>query len=56
MPFYNRKRELALLDNLYTRPAGQMCELYGRRRVGKTALLTHWLEWHHSDRLCFELI
>jgi len=44
MPFYDRKRELALLDNLYTRPAGQMCVLYGRRRVGKTALLTHWLE------------
>jgi AAA+ ATPase superfamily predicted ATPase len=37
MLFYNRKRELALLDNLYARPAGQMCVLHGRRRVGKTA-------------------
>src|SRR5438552_8923326 len=43
MPFYNRKRELALLDDLYVRAGGQMFVLYGRRRIGKTALLTHWL-------------
>ena len=43
MPFYNRKHELALLDDLYARPGGQMLVLYGRRRIGKTALLTHWL-------------
>ena len=42
--FYNRKRELALLDKLFARPGGQMFVLYGRRRVGKTALLGHWLE------------
>jgi len=44
MAFYDRQRELALLDNLYTRPGGQMLVLYGRRRVGKTALVAHWLE------------
>jgi AAA+ ATPase superfamily predicted ATPase len=44
MAFYNRKRELALLDDLYTRPDGQLFVLYGRRRVGKTVLLTYWLE------------
>ena len=44
MPFYDRQRELTLLDNLYTRPGGQMFVLYGRRRVGKTALVAHWLE------------
>lgn len=44
MKFYNRKRELAQLDNLFHRPNGQLYVLYGRRRVGKTVLLTHWLE------------
>lgn len=44
MPFYNRKRELAQLDTLFKRPNGQLYVLYGRRRVGKTVLLTHWLE------------
>lgn len=43
MPFYNRKRELALLDDLYTRSGAHLFVLYGRRRVGKTVLLTHWL-------------
>ena len=43
MAFFNRQRELALLDELHARPAGQMMVLYGRRRVGKTALITHWL-------------
>ncbi len=44
MPFYNRTRELALLDKLYTREGGQMFVLYGRWRVGKTALITHWVQ------------
>ena len=44
MVFYDRQRELALLDDLYARPGGQMFILYGRRRVGKTALVAHWLE------------
>lgn len=44
MTFHNRNRELTLLDEMYARPGGQMVVLYGRRRVGKTALLTHWLE------------
>ncbi|HKZ01399.1 MAG TPA: ATP-binding protein [Pyrinomonadaceae bacterium] len=51
MAFYDRKRELALLDNLYSRPQGQMFVLYGRRRVGKTALLTHWLETRRCPAL-----
>lgn len=43
VPFYDRKRELGILDDLYERPEGQMFVLYGRRRIGKTALLTHWI-------------
>ncbi len=43
MPFHDRRRELELLDDLHSRPAAQLLVLYGRRRVGKTALLVHWL-------------
>lgn len=46
MAFHNRKHELALLNDLYRRSGGQLLVLYGRRRVGKTALLSHWLESH----------
>jgi len=34
--------ELGLLADLYQRPGAQFLILYGRRRVGKTALITHW--------------
>lgn len=44
MPFYNRKRELALLDDLHGRSGAHLFVLYGRRRVGKTVLLTQWLD------------
>ena len=40
--FVARERELALLDDLYHRPGAQFLVLYGRRRIGKTSLLTHW--------------
>jgi AAA+ ATPase superfamily predicted ATPase len=44
--FINRQKELAFFENILTRnrpgPA-QMILLYGRRRVGKTALLLHWV-------------
>ena len=39
MTFYNRNRELRLLNEIFARSGGQMFVLYGRRRVGKTALL-----------------
>lgn len=43
--FINRTQELTFLNHLLTRERpgpGQMVLLYGRRRVGKTALLRHW--------------
>jgi AAA+ ATPase superfamily predicted ATPase len=40
--FVNRKDELAILDQCQKRGGGLVI-LYGRRRVGKTALLQHWL-------------
>ncbi len=42
--FHDRQHEMALLDRLYARPDGQMFVLYGRRRVGKTTLVAHWVE------------
>jgi AAA+ ATPase superfamily predicted ATPase len=42
--FVNRQRELGILDALYRGAGAQFVALYGRRRIGKTALLCHWLE------------
>ena len=41
--FVGRKNELATLDRLWDAGGAQFLVLYGRRRVGKTALLVHWL-------------
>lgn len=43
-PFLGREQELSLLDHLWEAPGAQFLVLYGRRRVGKTALLAHWIE------------
>src|SRR4051812_3662734 len=41
--FIDRADELAMLQQLLTRQrGGELLLLYGRRRVGKTALLRHW--------------
>ncbi|MDX1414291.1 MAG: ATP-binding protein [Candidatus Promineifilaceae bacterium] len=42
MSFVSREMELGLLADLYQRERAQLLILYGRRRVGKTRLLTHW--------------
>lgn len=45
--FLDRDTELAFLRSIQTRThpgPGQFIMLYGRRRVGKTALLLHWAE------------
>jgi AAA+ ATPase superfamily predicted ATPase len=46
--FVGRKNELATLDRLWDAGGAQFLILYGRRRVGKTALLVHWM--HQSRR------
>lgn len=45
-PFVGRQKELALLDSMWNTSKATMFILYGRRRVGKTRLLTHWLQQH----------
>ncbi|MFQ5595915.1 MAG: ATP-binding protein [Anaerolineae bacterium] len=42
MKFVNREQELTALDAMWQRPGAQFLVLYGRRRVGKTALLLRW--------------
>ncbi len=44
--FVGRRDELELLDGLWAVPRATLLILYGRRRVGKTRLLTHWLKRH----------
>lgn len=39
--FVNRRKELAALEDL--RASGGLAVVYGRRRIGKTRLLTRWL-------------
>ncbi|HIE56205.1 MAG TPA: ATP-binding protein [Chromatiaceae bacterium] len=41
--FTGRDFELNYLDAQYAESLGAFCVVYGRRRVGKTRLLTHWL-------------
>ncbi|MCI0579745.1 MAG: ATP-binding protein [Chloroflexi bacterium] len=41
--FVGRDTELELLDSLWHSPRATFLIVYGRRRVGKTRLLAHWL-------------
>ena len=47
MKFVDRRRELQSLDGFYDAATAGLFILYGRRRVGKTRLLSHWLESRH---------
>ena len=42
--FIGRKRELAALDKLYESGKFEFAVIYGRRRVGKTALISRFIE------------
>jgi hypothetical protein len=43
MQFFNRTRELTAFEDRWTAQGAQFALLYGRRRVGKTYLLQHFL-------------
>ncbi len=49
--FKGRENELALLDRLWEGPDATLLILYGRRRIGKTRLLTHWRYQHAEHAL-----
>ena len=42
--FVNRKDELDLLEKLYSSGKKEVLILYGRRRVGKTELIKHFIK------------
>ena len=42
--FIGRERELASLNRLYNSGKFEFVVLYGRRRVGKTALINHFID------------
>jgi uncharacterized protein len=42
--FIGRSRELSELNRLYQSQRAELMILYGRRRIGKTRLVTHWIE------------
>ncbi len=50
--FVNRKVELETLEKQYNSSASSLVIVYGRRRVGKTALLTEFLKLH-TDSIYF---
>ena len=39
LPFIGREHELAALENLHRQPGSHIAVVYGRRRIGKTALV-----------------
>ncbi len=52
MAFIGRSMELQTLDRLWQSNRGaQFLILYGRRRVGKTALLAHWIQTRNPRAL-----
>jgi uncharacterized protein len=44
MAFFNRTDELAALDERWVSKRGELLVVFGRRRVGKSRLITHWGE------------
>ena len=49
--FKGRETELELIDRLWKKQEATLLILYGRRRIGKTRLLTHWRSEHADQAL-----
>ncbi|MBW2369284.1 MAG: hypothetical protein JRH15_15545 [Deltaproteobacteria bacterium] len=46
MEFFNRKKELKLIEEMVRSEHKQLLVMYGRRRLGKTAILRHLSRKH----------
>ena len=46
--FVDRELELAKLEDEWMRPGFRLVVVYGRRRIGKTRLLTQWIKRHRG--------
>ncbi len=51
--FLGRKKEMALLESLYSSNKFEMLILHGRRRVGKSYLLSHFARLHSERTVYF---
>lgn len=51
--FFGRKKEMALLESLYNSNKFEMLILHGRRRVGKSYLLSHFAKLHANNVVYF---
>ncbi|WP_443738081.1 ATP-binding protein [Treponema sp.] len=51
--FYGRKKELSFLEDLYNSDKFEMLILHGRRRVGKSYLLSHFASLHPKNTVYF---
>ncbi|GHT69218.1 ATPase [Spirochaetia bacterium] len=51
--FFGRDRELAHLEALYKTDEFQFVVMYGRRRVGKTALISEFIDLQHKPAIFF---
>lgn len=51
--FVDREQEFAFLDEQFSTGDRQLLILYGRRRVGKTALITEFLEQQETEYIYF---
>lgn len=49
--FIGRRSQLEAMDRAWESPQAELMILYGRRRVGKTRLLTHWIKNHGTAGL-----
>lgn len=49
MPFVGRHAELNMLNRFYRTKQAALLVIYGRRRVGKTQLLDHWIKQQHIE-------
>lgn len=47
--FIGREKELATLNGLYNSDKFEFAVIYGRRRVGKTALISHFIQDKKSN-------
>ena len=52
--FIDREREMAFLEERYSSERAELVVIYGRRRIGKTYLLRHFLERHKGLYLVAE--
>lgn len=52
-PFVSRSQELDQLNRYHQRDRSELLVVFGRRRVGKTRLITHWLKQYSIDHALY---